>query len=80
MDEATLRADFTPTQRALVIAEALMGYGAGVDEGPGGWADDVVPGFVKWWSKKGGPEHFADEEEEFRVDVLGEEPEDEDED
>jgi len=64
--------DLTPTQRALVIAEALLGYGTGVDEGEAGWSKDVVPGKVKWMSGEiAGPEYLEDEDEQFRQDVLG---------
>jgi len=42
--------EMSPTQRALAIAEALMRWGSGVDEGEGGWSKDVVPGRVKWWA------------------------------
>ena len=73
--------DLTPTQRALTIAEMLLSYGR-ADEGQAGWAADVVPDKVKWWTGKvAGPEYFEDEEDDFRRDVLGEdEDEDEDED
>jgi hypothetical protein len=69
---------FTPTQRAMAIAEALLQYGSGADEGPGGWAEDVVPDKVKWWGGTGGPEYLADEEDDFRRDILGEDDEDDD--
>lgn len=63
---------YTPEQRALVIAEALLGYGSGVDEGPSGWAEDVVPDEVKWWTGKiEGSEYLEDEDQEFRDEVLG---------
>lgn len=68
----TLEADFTPTQRAMVIAEAMMGYGTGVEEGPSGWAEDVVPDDVKWWGsdERSGAEYLSDEDDEFRREVL----------
>lgn len=68
--------EIEPEHRALAIAEALMRYGTGVDEGNSGWSKDVVPGEVEWWSGVGGPEFIADEDEEFRRDILGEEEED----
>lgn len=74
MSKTELEED-TPTQRALVIAEALLGYGR-ADEGPSGWADDVFPEKAKYWFGTKGPDAFYDEDEEFRVDVLGEEPAD----
>ncbi len=58
---------------ALVIAETLMRYGTGVDEGPAGWAEDVVPGVVQWYRGAAGAEYLADEDDEFRREVLGEE-------
>lgn len=77
MDPSTLDSDFTPTQRALVIAEALLEYGR-ADEGPAGWAKDVIPGKVKWSTGKvAGPEYFEDDDEEFRREVLEEDDEDE---
>jgi hypothetical protein len=33
---------YTPQQRALIIAEALVDYGV-ADEGPAGWSDDIYP-------------------------------------
>jgi hypothetical protein len=77
LDEDALE-DLTPTQRALAIAEALLQYGV-ADEGPAGWADDVVPDKVKWWSGTvEGPSYFSDEDDDFRRDILGEDDEDED--
>ena len=71
MEMGTLEHDFTPTQRALVIAEALLGYGHGVEEGPAGWSKDVVPGEVKWSSGKvAGSEYIADEDDTFIREVL----------
>lgn len=60
-------ADIAPKQRALALAEALLDYGRG-DEGPAGWAKDVVPGRVKWWGGKRavGSSYLADEDREFR--------------
>jgi hypothetical protein len=71
MELDTLRDEFTPTQRAMVIAQALFGYGAGADEGQAGWSDDVVPDEVKWMEGKvAGPEYLADDDDEFIRDVL----------
>ncbi len=72
MDLETLEADYTPEQRALVIAEALLGYGR-ADEGPSGWSKDLdLPEKVKWWGDKvAGAEYISDEDEAFRNDVLG---------
>ena len=71
--------EMSPTQRALAIAEALARWGR-ADEGPAGWSEDVVPERVKWWGGKvAGPEYLAEDDEEFRREVLGEEDEDEEE-
>ena len=71
MELTTLEDDFTPEQRAMVIAEALLGWGRG-DEGESGWSKDVVPEQVKWWGGKiAGPEYLADDDESFKDDVLG---------
>jgi hypothetical protein len=70
MELDTLEHDFTPTQRALVIAEALLGYGHG-EEGAAGWSKDVVPGEVKWMTGKiAGPEYLSDEDDLFVREVL----------
>ena len=71
MSEETLEADFTPTQRAVVIAEALLDYSRG-DEGPSGWSADIgIPDGVKWSSGKvAGSEYLADEDDEFRNEIL----------
>jgi hypothetical protein len=71
MSLETLKEDFTPTQRAMVIAEALMDHGR-ADEGPSGWSGDIgIPDKVKWWSGKiAGPEYIADEDEEFLREVV----------
>jgi len=63
---------YTPEQRALVIAEALLDYGRG-DEGPSGWSEDLPDHEVKWWGDKVAtlPDYVADEDESFRDDVLG---------
>lgn len=67
-----LEEEATPEQRALAIAESLLSYGVGVDEGDSGWSDDVIHEDVKWWGDKvAGSEYIADEDEEFKNDVLG---------
>lgn len=62
----TLR-DLKPESRAMFIAEALLDYGRG-DQGPHGWAKDVVPGPVLWWGTKRpqGWRYLQDEDVEFR--------------
>lgn len=59
--------ELKPESRAMAIAEALLDYGRG-DEGPAGWAKDVVPDRVKWWGSKSaqGWRYLADEDREFR--------------
>lgn len=71
MELDTLEADFTPTQRALVIAEALLDYGR-ADEGPAGWSGDIgIPDKVKWSTGKiAGSEYIADEDDLFVREVL----------
>jgi len=64
-----------PEDRAIAIADALVQYGRG-DEGPAGWAKDVIGDRkIKWWGSKEpeGYEYIADEDDEFRREVLGEE-------
>src|SRR5208337_1024983 len=58
--------EMEPTQRAIAIAEALLGYGRG-DEGPAGWSADInIPEKVKWWGDKvAGAEYLADEDDAF---------------
>jgi hypothetical protein len=73
-----LEADFTPEERGLVIAEALLDYGK-ADEGAAGWSADILSGTVEWSSGEvAGPEYLADEDEEFRREILGEDEEGED--
>lgn len=57
-----------PTQRTLALAEAALDYGHRTDEGPSGWAEDVVPGRVQWWGSRrsAGWRFLADEDVEFR--------------
>lgn len=59
--------ELKPESRAMVIAEALLRYGQGED-GPSGWAKDVVPDRVKWWGSKApaGWRYLEDEDREFR--------------
>lgn len=59
--------ELKPESRAMAIAEALLDWGRG-DEGPSGWAKDVVPGPVKWWGSKRaqGWRYLEDEDREFR--------------
>ena len=49
------------------LAEMLLSYGVS-DEGPAGWAADVVPDDVQWWGSKRpeGASYLSDEDEEFR--------------
>lgn len=56
-----------PESRAMVIAEALLDYGMD-EEGPSGWAKDVVPDRVQWWGSKrpSGWRFIADSDVEFR--------------
>lgn len=59
----------------LQVALACLQSGYKTDSGPSGWAEDVVPERVVWWAgdEPSGPESFADDESEFRREVLGEE-------
>lgn len=62
----------TPEQRAIAIAEALFQHGEGTSEAASGWSGDVVPDKVKWMTGQiAGPEYLADEDDEFKNDVLG---------
>ena len=74
--------DATPEQRALVIAESLLSYGSGTDEGPSGWSEDLPDHEVEW--QRGNVaklrDYLSDEDDEFRREVLGEEDEEEEED
>ena len=68
--------DMTPEQRGLAIAEACLQAGYRSEEGPAGWAKDVIGDLkVEWWGSNGkteGWEYLADEDDEFRREVLGE--------
>jgi hypothetical protein len=63
---------YTPQQRALIIAEALVDYGV-ADEGPAGWSDNIYPdaevkdyhGDVTTLGAL-----LAEEDDEFATDVL----------
>jgi len=59
--------DLRPESRAMAIAVSLLDYGRG-DEGPSGWAKDIVPGRVKWWGSERprGWRYLEDEDKEFR--------------
>jgi len=57
-----------PTVRAVAVSEALMSYGRG-DEGPAGWAKDVIgTRRVVWWGSKTpiGWRYLEDEDRDFR--------------
>lgn len=52
--------------RLFALAECALLYGLKADEGPAGWAEDVVPGKVRWASgKMAGWKYLADEDDEF---------------
>lgn len=73
MDEGTLEAEYTPTQRALVIAEALMDYGQ-AEEGPSGWSSDIYADEeVKWQDGRTETieDRLSEEDAEFRDEILG---------
>lgn len=58
--------------QAIAIACALLDYGTGVDEGPAGWARDVIGDRrVRWMARDGrratGWRYLADEDAEFRA-------------
>ena len=68
MDDQQM-ADMTPEQRAIALACAALAYGEGVDEGPSGWARDVIGNRrVRWYRGKRpqGWRYLADEDQEFR--------------
>jgi hypothetical protein len=61
--------ELKPESRAMAIAEALLDYGRG-DEGPDGWAKDVIGDRrVLWWGGKRpvGWRYLEDEDREFRA-------------
>ncbi|KKK83179.1 hypothetical protein LCGC14_2795990, partial [marine sediment metagenome] len=68
---STLEADYTPEERALIIAEALLDYGVS-DEGPAGWSEDIIHDDVKWMTGQiEGADYLSTEDQEFRDEVLG---------
>lgn len=73
--------DVQDASNPLEVALACLRYGHQTNEGPAGWAKDVVPQSVVWWHSEepSGPESFEDDEDEFRREILGEEPEDDEE-
>jgi hypothetical protein len=62
--------DIAGPNQDMAIAEALMRYGYQVEEGPGGWAKDVLgKRKVIWWAsgkKAIGWKYLADEDREFK--------------
>jgi hypothetical protein len=72
MSLETLESEYTPEQRAIVLAEAMLDYGH-ADEGPAGWSGDIdIPDQVKWSYRNeiAGSEYLADEDDEFIREVL----------
>lgn len=58
--------------RLLVLAECMLSYGVGADEGPAGWSEDVVPDRVHWASGEvAGSEYLEDEDEDFKLEIGG---------
>lgn len=71
-----------PQPLKLAIAECLLRYGHGVDEGPSGWGVDVLPEEpVHWWAEDEpkGKDYFSEDDADFRREVLGEDDTDDDE-
>jgi len=72
LDSWGISPDDLPTDRddkMLVIAEACMRYGHWTEEGPSGWAKDILGDHrVYWWGSKGaqGWRYLADEDREVR--------------
>ena len=65
-------AGMSPEERGLAIAEALMRYGDKVEEGTGGWSEDVLSEEVEWWQgEPEGASALAEEDAEFRREILG---------
>lgn len=62
--------DIVGPNQDMAIAEALMRYGHGVEEGPSGWAKDVLgKRKVLWWAsgkKRIGWKYLSDEDRDFR--------------
>lgn len=72
-----------PQQCKLVIAECLLRYGHGVDEGKSGWGKDVLPDEQVYWVAEDEPQgndYFDDEDADFRREVLGIDDDDEEDD
>lgn len=61
--------DLDSEGRLLAIAELAFWYGVDTEEGPCGWAKDVLPFRVQWWGSKRprGWRYLADEDQEFRA-------------
>ena len=84
--DANEYAGWGPLERALLLAEIYsMAGGVRPDEGESGFSDDVLPEedelsdeFKKEYKIGTDEDHWVAADEEFRVDVLGEEEEDED--
>ncbi|HXH93598.1 MAG TPA: hypothetical protein VNN25_18600 [Thermoanaerobaculia bacterium] len=68
--------EIDPEHRGVAIALACMRYGHGSEEGDGGWSKDIVQFPVRWGyagtERMTFEEYCGDEDEEFRVEVLGE--------
>ncbi len=61
--------DVRPELLTVTIAQACLSYGLGVDEGPAGWAKDILPRErVQWWTsiRPNGWRFLACEDVEFR--------------
>lgn len=67
--------DISEENRAVAIACAMLDYG-NADEGPAGWAKDVLGEIEVLWSsgKKEGWTYLAEEDDEFRREILEESP------
>lgn len=63
----------SPEDRAVAIATACLHSGVGSEEGPGGWAKDVLGSRKVDWNgsmDSQGYEFIADEDDEFRREIL----------
>lgn len=72
---AVIALNTDPQQCKLAIAECLLRYGHGVDEGPSGWGSHALPDEpVHWWAEDEpkGKDYFAEDDADFRREVLGE--------
>ena len=68
MDDEQLQG-MDPETRAIALACAAMDYGEGTDEGPAGWARDILGDRrVRWYHGKRpqGWRYLASEDQEFR--------------